>query len=173
MEKDKQKKLLTEVMNEDTKDGLYNNKPFTTGSLRKITDACEMGYISYGRMVEMINEIAIKWHENHIVDAKKMVKHHIVDINKMITAVEWFYQRILAEDIKAVFEKAKAMEKEQRIKDYNAGFDDAKCNHINDADNYANEIEYIQSRIDEIDIQIKTKQNNIADMLINGNLNSK
>jgi hypothetical protein len=29
------------------------------------------------------------------------------------TAVEWFYQRILAEDIKAVFEQAKAMEKEQ------------------------------------------------------------
>ena len=29
------------------------------------------------------------------------------------TAVEWFYQRILAEDIKAVFEQAKAMEKQQ------------------------------------------------------------
>ena len=29
------------------------------------------------------------------------------------TAVEWFYQRILAEDIKSVFEQAKAMEKEQ------------------------------------------------------------
>jgi hypothetical protein len=32
------------------------------------------------------------------------------------TAVEWLYQRILAEDIKAVFEQAKAMEKEQIIK---------------------------------------------------------
>jgi hypothetical protein len=31
------------------------------------------------------------------------------------TAVEWFYQRILAEDIKAVFQQAKAMEKEQII----------------------------------------------------------
>ena len=29
----------------------------------------------------------------------------------MKTAVEWFYQRILAEDIKAVFEQAKEMEK--------------------------------------------------------------
>jgi hypothetical protein len=29
------------------------------------------------------------------------------------TAVEWFYQRILAEDIKEIFEQAKAMEKEQ------------------------------------------------------------
>jgi hypothetical protein len=29
------------------------------------------------------------------------------------TAVEWFYQRILAEDIKEVFEQAKEMEKEQ------------------------------------------------------------
>ena len=33
----------------------------------------------------------------------------------MITAVEWFYQRILAEDIKVVFEQAKAMEKEQIV----------------------------------------------------------
>ena len=31
------------------------------------------------------------------------------------TAVEWFYQRILAKDIKEVFEQAKAMEKEQII----------------------------------------------------------
>jgi hypothetical protein len=30
-----------------------------------------------------------------------------------MTAVEWFYQRILAEDIKEVFEQAKEMEKEQ------------------------------------------------------------
>jgi hypothetical protein len=34
---------------------------------------------------------------------------------KQQTAVEWFYQRILAEDIKTVFEQAKAMEKEQII----------------------------------------------------------
>jgi hypothetical protein len=34
------------------------------------------------------------------------------------TAVEWFYQRILAEDIKSVFEKAKQMEKEQIITAY-------------------------------------------------------
>ena len=31
------------------------------------------------------------------------------------TAIEWFYQRILAKDIKSVFEQAKAMEKEQII----------------------------------------------------------
>jgi hypothetical protein len=30
-----------------------------------------------------------------------------------ITAVEWFYQRILATDIKEAFEQAKQMEKEQ------------------------------------------------------------
>ena len=67
-----------------------------------------------------------------------------------------------------VVRQAKAMEKEQRIKDYNAGFDDAKCNHINDAENYAYEIEYIKSKIDKIDSEIKAKQDNIADMLING-----
>jgi hemoglobin-like flavoprotein len=46
------------------------------------------------------------------------------------TAVEWFYQRILAEDIKEIFEQAKQIEKEQ-IKDahnhgeYNSQFMDA------------------------------------------------
>jgi len=32
------------------------------------------------------------------------------------TAVEWFYQRILAKNIKEVFEQAKAMEKEEKHK---------------------------------------------------------
>jgi hypothetical protein len=42
------------------------------------------------------------------------------------TAVEWFYQRILSEDIKAVFEQAKAMEKEQIMESYSDGvFDGA------------------------------------------------
>ena len=34
-------------------------------------------------------------------------------MEKKQTAVEWFYQRILAKDIKEVFEQAKQMEKEQ------------------------------------------------------------
>jgi hypothetical protein len=43
------------------------------------------------------------------------------------TAVDWFYQRILAEDIKEIFEQAKAMEKEQIIKaDLNATIRTAK-----------------------------------------------
>ncbi len=37
------------------------------------------------------------------------------------TAVEWFYQRILAKDIKEVYEQAKAMEKEQIIKAFYNG----------------------------------------------------
>lgn len=32
------------------------------------------------------------------------------------TAVEWFYQRILANDIKEVFEQAKELEKQQIMK---------------------------------------------------------
>lgn len=47
--------------------------------------------------------------------------YHIGNTNKMVTAVEWFYQRILAEDIKSVFEQAKAMEKEQIIKAWDDG----------------------------------------------------
>jgi hypothetical protein len=37
------------------------------------------------------------------------------------TAVVWFYQRILAKDIKEVFEQAKEMEKEQIIDAFNYG----------------------------------------------------
>jgi hypothetical protein len=36
------------------------------------------------------------------------------------TAVEWFYQRILAKDIKEVFEQAKEIEKQQIISAGNA-----------------------------------------------------
>ena len=38
------------------------------------------------------------------------------------TAVEWFYQRILAKDIKEVFEQAKEMEKEQMHAEYMRGW---------------------------------------------------
>ena len=39
-------------------------------------------------------------------------------MEKKQTAVEWFYQRILAKDIKEVFEQAKEMEKQQVIDAY-------------------------------------------------------
>lgn len=65
-------------------------------------------------------------------------------------------------------EQAKEMEKKQRIKDYNAGYTDAQCNHVNDADNYANQIEYLQSQVDDIDAEIKRREDKIAFLLING-----
>jgi len=40
-------------------------------------------------------------------------------------------------------------EREQRIKDYNAGYQDAECNHINDAENYINESEYMNQKDDK------------------------
>jgi predicted S18 family serine protease len=64
----------------------------------------------------------MKQQKDHIGETNKMVEHHIVDTNKMITAVEWFYQRILSNDIKAVFEQAKAMEKEQIMNAYSNAF---------------------------------------------------
>jgi hypothetical protein len=64
------------------------------------------------------------------------------------TAVEWLHSELTKTwyDIKSsqkLLEQAKQMEKEQRIKDYNAGYTDAQCNHINDAENYINESDYI------------------------------
>jgi hypothetical protein len=42
------------------------------------------------------------------------------------------------------YNQSKEMEKEQRIMDYNAGHADGLCNHINDADNYINEQNYLK-----------------------------
>jgi hypothetical protein len=72
------------------------------------------------------------------------------------TAVEWLheeYMRILKDnDISVLqafeildkYNQAKEMEKEQRIMAYNAGHADGLCNHINDADNYINEQNYLK-----------------------------
>ncbi len=65
MDKQQQKQLLTEIMNEDAKDVLYDNKAFTIGKVREIMDNWEQGEISYGKMVEMLNDIAINWHEKN------------------------------------------------------------------------------------------------------------
>jgi hypothetical protein len=60
--KEQQKKILIEIMEADANDGLYETKPFNYAFLREITDMYESGDISYGKMVELLNEIAIKWH---------------------------------------------------------------------------------------------------------------
>ena len=77
-------------------------------------------------------------------------------ISKMeTTAVEWLKDMLESnygdpqmleiswKNLDDLIQRAKQMEKEQRIKDYNAGYTDAQCNHINDAENYANEQDYL------------------------------
>jgi hypothetical protein len=61
------------------------------------------------------------------------------------TAVEWFYQRILAKDIESVFKQAKEMEKEQIRDAFNAGDLDSDTYFIpflkesDESENYYNE----------------------------------
>lgn len=69
------------------------------------------------------------------------------------TAVEWLYKElyevprtIWGDEVIKIFEQAKQIEKEKTIKDYNAGYDDAQCNHINDAENYVNEQKYLNNK---------------------------
>lgn len=52
-------------MNEDDNDGLYYNKPFNIALIRDIMDHYDLGEISFSKMVEMLNDIAIKWHEQN------------------------------------------------------------------------------------------------------------
>ena len=83
-------------------------------------------------------------------------------------AVEWLYNLSKQRELdKFDLEQAKQIEVEQLIKAYNAGYQDAQCNHINDAENYVNEIRYLQSKIEMIDDIIKAKEEKITNMLIN------
>ena len=54
-------------MEADTNDGLYKTKPFNTFYLREITDQYDNGEISYGKLVEILNDVAIKWHEQQAI----------------------------------------------------------------------------------------------------------
>ena len=67
-----------------------------------------------------------------------------INQNKMKqTAVEWFYQRILAKDIKEVFEQAKAMHKEEVVDAYREGRTDQQSSsdsfYNRNAEQYYNE----------------------------------
>ena len=58
------------------------------------------------------------------------------------TAVEWLLEIFWGNEgmlTTKQLEEAKEMEKQQRITDYNIGYEDAQCNHINDAENYVYE----------------------------------
>lgn len=77
------------------------------------------------------------------------------------TAIDWLVKQINQGKIEVIYsdkihsikcvpsivEQAKQTENEQRKQDlktaYNQGYMDAQCNHINDADNFANEQDYI------------------------------
>ena len=76
---------------------------------------------------------------------------------KQQTAVEWLVRMLYSPVCKGfiegrtpipfhIIEQAKEMEKEQRIRDYNVGYLDAKCNHVQDAENYLVEQEYLASK---------------------------
>ena len=62
MVQQKKKKMITEITLENEKPKSFEEKPFHYAFLREITDQYESGDISYGKMVELLNEIAIKWH---------------------------------------------------------------------------------------------------------------
>jgi hypothetical protein len=66
------------------------------------------------------------------------------------TAVEYLIEKLFTEYrfefSGTIVDQAKQMEMEKTIMDYNAGYDDAQCNHINDAENYVNEQKYLNNK---------------------------
>jgi hypothetical protein len=72
------------------------------------------------------------------------------------TAVEYLlsnlpnrFRNAILNECSEEIEKAKEMEKEQIRKAYNIGYEDAKCNHINDVENYINDLYYLSSEGDK------------------------
>lgn len=66
------------------------------------------------------------------------------------SAVEWLNGVLVSKGILFeydILQEARQMEMEKCIQDYNAGYDDAQCNHINDAENYANESKYLNKKL--------------------------
>jgi hypothetical protein len=72
------------------------------------------------------------------------------------TAVEWFYQRIMAKDIKAVYEEAKAMEKEQITDSYIMGSYDMAAKEFR-PEQYYNEVYGVEGSPDASSLNIKNK----------------
>jgi hypothetical protein len=66
------------------------------------------------------------------------------------TAVEYLIEKLYTEYrfefSGTIVDQAKQIEMEKTIMDYNAGYDDAQCNHINDAENYASERKYMNDK---------------------------
>ena len=65
------------------------------------------------------------------------------------TAVEYLFEKLWDTPKDkltwySILSKAKQIEEYQRIMDYNAGHADGLCNHINDANNYINEQNYLK-----------------------------
>ena len=58
--------MITEITPENEKHKFFDEKPFHIAFVREITDQYESGDISYGKMVELLNEIAIKWHNQQL-----------------------------------------------------------------------------------------------------------
>lgn len=65
-------------------------------------------------------------------------------------AVSWLEERIQSNmtfmEVLSLIRQAKEIERDQRIRDYNVGYLDAKCNHVQDAENYLVEQEYLASK---------------------------
>lgn len=66
MAQQEKRKMITEITPESEEHKFINEKPFHYAFLREITDQYEEGEISYGKMVEMLNEVAIKWHNQQL-----------------------------------------------------------------------------------------------------------
>ena len=98
----------------------------------------------------MAQQIAVEWLVNQIKSDQNQ---------KTLSPSEWMQ----------VIEQAKEMERKQRIEDYNAGYNDAQCNHINDAENYVNESEYIMLSKDGGKNTISSNQSTTYDVNVKYN----
>ena len=71
------------------------DKPFHIAFLREITDQYDDGEISYGKLVEMLNDVAMKWHEQMLIEA--MLKEHMFDDSEYANRRYKYWQQVKQE----------------------------------------------------------------------------
>jgi hypothetical protein len=90
--------------------------------------------------------------ENPRLGIKETSPSKKLNIGGQQTAAEWLWRWQMDNEFASfkegvdAYKQAKAMEKEQIMNAYIAGYDDAKCNHINDVENYINDLNYLNSK---------------------------
>lgn len=91
------------------------SKPFHIAFLREITDQYDDEEISYSKFVELLNDVAIRWHQSVIAEDTPAISK----METTQTAVDWLVEQVNSDCLNSTYihpklvEEAKQMERQQ------------------------------------------------------------